>query len=215
MSRYTFYSIIVVFLCCNFITTSIFAERTRKKDIIVRGGINGLLYYYPKLNLGNVDYINYNKLGFGSTFQIGYNTRKTDLTEYRHYIEFNHISYSADIEHIGSFKANKLFLSLSPYQYYLKLNPEAANVFSLEVGLSIGFNLYSVYNYKLLGEERTSKIRSDETGIVGINVALMNTRTHFNKEAEMGIKWRISPILGVIEADHNYFAAEIFYGIKF
>jgi hypothetical protein len=97
----------------------------------------------------------------------------------------------------------------------MKLNPEAANVISMEVGLSIGFNLYSVYNYKLLGEERTSKTGSDETGIVGINLAIMNSRTHFNKEAEMGIKWRISPIIGLIQADHNYFAAEIFYGIKF
>lgn len=215
MSRYKFYSIIIVFVCSNFITTSIFAQLSSKKDIIIRGGINGLLYYNPKMNLNHLDYINYNKLGFGSTFQIGYNTRKTDLTEYRHYIEFNHISYSADIELLGSFKANKLFLSISPFQYYMKLNPEAANVISLEAGLSIGFNLYSFYNYKLLGEERRSSIRSDETGIVGINVALMNTRTHFNKEVEMGIKWRISPILGLIQADHNYFAAEIFCGFKF
>ncbi len=194
---------------------SAYANKTRKTDIIVKAGINGQLYYGMGFNNELSKQIKYNKLGFGNTFQVGYNTRKTELTEYRHYIEFNHIHFSADIEHLGSFNADKVFISISPFQYYVKLNPEAANVISLEAGLTLGFNLYSKYNYTFLEEKRTRTVMNDETGISGINVGVNCTRNHFNKEVEIGLKMRISPLLGVLIADHNYLATEIFYGIKF
>jgi hypothetical protein len=37
----------------------------------------------------------------------------------------------------------------------------------------------------------------------------------FNKKAEIGLKARISPVIGVVVVDHSYSGLELFYGIKF
>ncbi len=206
---------ILLFIAFNLFAIQVFANKTREKDIIIRAGISGLYHFNPSINRVLPEEIALNRFGLGSTLQIGFNSKKSELKEYRHYVEFNHINYTADIKYLGTFTANKLYISFSPYQYYIKINPEAKNVVALEAGLTFGFNMYSVYNYDFLEVKQRRVKSSEESTIAGINLGLNLSRIHFNKEVEMGVKCRISPILGVFVVDHNYLAAEFFYGIKF
>ncbi len=214
MSRIRYY-ILLLMVACNLFVIQVFANKTREKDIIIRAGISGLYHFNPAFNKVLPNEITLNRFGLGSTLQIGFNTRKSDLTEYRHYLEFNHINYTADVKYLGSFTANKLYISFSPYQYYIKINPEAKNVVAIEAGLTFGFNMYSVYNYDFLEVKQRRVKSAEESTIAGINLGFNLSRIHFNKEVEMGVKCRISPILGVFVVDQNYLATEFFYGIKF
>ncbi len=215
MKRARIYILILLVIGLDILSKPVFAIKNWQTDIILKTGITGIMYNNSIPIEGISKAIKFNKYGFGSTFQLGFNTGKTRISEYRHYIEFNHIRYAADIEHLGSFSSNKIFLSISPYQYYIKLNPKGVNVFSLEAGFTVGYNLYAKYNYKFLDEKRTSTVLTDETNIAGINLGLNCARKQFNKEVEIGLKLRFSPFLGYIVVEHNYFATEIFYGIKF
>jgi hypothetical protein len=215
MRRVSSYILMLLVFSLNIVSLPALAIKNWQTNLILKVGINGINYNNSVPIEGLSNAIEFNKYGFGSTFQIGFNTRKTRISEFRHYIEFNHIRFDADIEHLGSFRSNKLFLSFSPYQYFIKLNPNGANIFALEAGFTVGYNLYAKYNYKLLDENRKSTVLTDETNIAGINLGLNYARMQFNKEVEMGLKLRISPFLGYVIVEHNYFATEFFYGIKF
>ncbi len=207
--------IVLTFYCLFLASSTCLANDGKNERFILRASIAGLRHHQVMLNSEVPKELSIRKFGVGTNLQFGFISGKKEQSEYRHYIELNQVKYTADVEYLGSYKANMLFLSFSPFQYHVQLNPESANIIDLEIGVTLGFNLLSVYNYNFLNNERRSVKDTEEITIAGFNMAFSTERVHFNKMAEMGVKLRISPIFGVIEVDQSYSGLEFFYGIKF
>lgn len=206
---------VLLSVCMVLLGTSSFAIDAKKERFVLKASISGLIHHRPFLNYELPEELSIRNFGYGSNLQFGMVTRKQERTEYRHYIELNHLHYTADVKYLGYYKADMLFLSISPLQYHVQLNPEALNVIDMEVGLTFGFNLSSVYHYNFLNNERKSVKKSQDISIGGINLSFSTERMFFNKKAEIGLKARISPVIGVVVVDHSYSGLELFYGIKF
>lgn len=208
---------VYLLLFFNLMVLPVWANKTWENRFIIRAGVSGIYNYNSVFDSEVLPEMKLKPFSMGSSFQVGFASHKTDLKEFRHYIEISNINYSADLNHLGSFKANLFFLCISPFQYQVKLNPGKTKVVALEGGITLGGIMGGQYRYHFLGNKRSTDHNPEveNMNLLGLNLGVNMEGKLFNKNTEIGVKWRISSIPLVIETDYNFFSTEFFYGIKF
>lgn len=208
---------VFMLLFFNLVALPLWANKTWKNRFIIRAGVSGISNYSSAFDNEVQPEMTLKPFSMGSSVQVGFASHQTDLKEFRHYIEIGNINYSAELKYLGSFKANLLLLSISPFQYHVKLNPGKVRVVALEGGITLGGIMEGRYRYDFLGNKRSTDHNPEEEEInaLSLNLGVNMEGKLFNKSTEIGLKCRISSIPLIFETDYNFLSTEFFYGIKF